>query len=84
MKMHIGNFQMVLYIRRNITLTFADVLIGSIRETNNIQTKHVNEVYIQDSRFKYIYSSKLHDFNMDWYIGIGYEQFSNFIHVSFL
>ena len=42
------------------------------------------EAKIQDSRFKYIYSSKLHDFNMDWYIGIGYEQFSNFIHVSFL
>ena len=33
-------------------------------------------------RFKYIYSSKLHDFNMDWYTGIGYEQLSNFIHVS--
>ena len=39
-----------------------------------------------DSRFKYIYSSKLHDFNMDWYTGIGIdiEQLSNFIHVSFL
>ena len=39
---------------------------------------------IEDSRFKYIYSSKLHDFNMDWYTGIGYQQLSNFIHVSFL
>ena len=37
-----------------------------------------------DSIFKYIYSSKLHDFNMDWYIGIGIEQLLNFIHVSFL
>ena len=45
--------------------------------------KYFNDM-IQDSRFKYIYSSKLHNFNMDWYTGIGYEQLSNFIHVSFL
>ena len=37
-----------------------------------------------DSRFKYIYSSKLYDFNMDWCTDIGIEQLSNFIHVSFL
>ena len=36
----------------------------------------------QDSRLKYIYSSKLHDFNMDWYNGIGIEQMSKFIHLS--
>ena len=30
-------------------------------------------------RFKYICSSKLHDFNMDWYTGIGIEQLSNFV-----
>ena len=33
---------------------------------------------IQASRFKYIYSSKLHDFNTDWYTGIGSEQLSNY------
>ena len=41
-------------------------------------------IYAGIQRFKYIYSSKVHDFNMDWYTGIGCEQFSNFIHVSFL
>ena len=42
------------------------------------------DAYFQDSRFKYIHSSKLHDFKMDWYTGIGIEQLPNFIHVSFL
>ena len=36
------------------------------------------------SRFKYIYSSHLHDFNMGWYTGIGIEQLPNFIHASLL
>ena len=49
MKMHKGNFHIWLYIRRNITLTFVDVLINSIgylvqiRETTKIQTKNANE-----------------------------------------
>ena len=41
------------------------------------------KLQIQDSRLKYIYLWELHDFNMDWYTGIGIEQLSNFIHVSF-
>ena len=44
MKVHIDNFLILLYIRRNITLTFADILIDSIRETSNIQSKQVNEL----------------------------------------
>ena len=42
------------------------------------------QIYIIDSRLKYIYSPKLHGFNMDWYTGIGIEQLSNCINVSFL
>ena len=40
-------------------------------------------IEIQDSRFKCINSSKLHDFNMDWCTGIGIESLSHLFWVDF-
>ena len=55
---------------------FSDTNINMMPSSNLFEFCWVHKMHageIQDSRFKYIYSSKLHDFNMDWYTGIGYE-----------